>query len=249
MSPHSSSRQTNLAVTGSGGEASQLQHLAIIMDGNRRWARERGMSSSSGHEAGARTLEDLLPHIEKTGITVVTVYAFSQDNWQRPKREISALFSLCRRTLLRLEQKCIEHRLRVEVIGRRDRLPDNLNRAINRVTHSTSKGSKVLRIALDYSSRYSLIEAISQLKDRGEDITNERVSILLATMNNPDSPAYPDVDLVIRTGREQRLSDFLLWESAYAELYFAPLYWPDFNAEHLNEILEWFHSRARRYGG
>ena len=207
------------------------------MDGNGRWATARGMPRIAGHRAGAEALRRTVEAAPNLGIGTLTIYAFSSDNWRRPGEEVSALMRLFRSYLRNEEARCIENGIRISVIGRRDRLPRMLLPAIESVEAATAQGSALhLRIAVDYSARDAILRA-SQVC--GKDATREEFGAALGG---------PDVDLLIRTGGEQRLSDFLLWECAYAELIFTSRMWPDFDASDLAEAVAEFHSRDRRFG-
>jgi undecaprenyl diphosphate synthase len=216
---------------------SSYLHAAIIMDGNGRWASTRGLPRVAGHRAGAEALRRAVEAAPDLGIGVLTVYAFSSDNWRRPQPEVSALMKMFHSYLRREQAKCIENGVRVSVIGRRDRLPRLLLPAIDECESATAHGQKLsLRLAVDYSSRDAILNAAVALKGNA---TREKLSEALDA---------PDVDLLIRTGGEQRLSDFLLWECAYAELIFTPVMWPDFKASDLAAAVQEFHSRERRFG-
>lgn len=211
-------------------------HVAIIMDGNRRWARARGLPDAAGHRRGAAALEALLPAFRNTGIDTLTLFGFAAANWQRSRVEVDSLMRLAETSLNRCRPQCVRQRIAVEVIGRKDRLPGSLLSAIDRVQRATASGSRRLRIAFDYSSRAAILEAARGVGGEG---------------GPADLSGYlggRDVDLLIRTGREQRLSDFLLWECAFAELYFPDLYWPEFDGTQLTRALEWYQRRSRRYG-
>jgi len=197
-------------------------HVAIIMDGNGRWATRRGRPRAAGHRAGADAVRRVVEIAPNCGITALTLYAFSSDNWSRPTAEVSMLMRLFARYLRTETAELSEQGVRLMIIGRRDRLPQSLVAAIAAAELATAQGTRLeLRIAVDYSAR----DAIK----RGEQL--------------------PDVDLLIRTGGEQRLSDFLLWECAYAELWFTDRMWPDFGAAHLAAAVHEFYSRDRRFGG
>jgi undecaprenyl diphosphate synthase len=224
---------------------SSLLHVGVIMDGNRRWARERRLPTTSGHRAGFERLVDLVPCLQETEIEVLTVYAFSADNWQRPKREVEQIFSLACEGFERFTPTCVEQHVRVEVIGRRDRLPSHVVRAAERITCATAKGKRVIRVALDYSGRQSLVRAAAAVDSNA---SVESFSHALNRAQHSKGP-YRDLDLIIRTGKEQRLSDFMLWECAYAELYFPDLYWPDFTPDEFRRALACYHTRSRRFGG
>lgn len=215
-------------------------HVAIIMDGNGRWAEARGLPRRAGHAAGATAVRRIVETAPACGIGVLTLYAFSADNWKRPGPEVAALMRLFERYLRMETATCAEQGVRVEVIGRRDRLPIRVQRAIADAEHSTAHGRTMrLRIAIDYSSRDEIVRAAAHAPR-----TRLELSALLSS-----GTSTPDVDLVIRTGGEQRLSDFLLWECAYAELYFTPVAWPDFDGHALKTAMAEFTRRTRRFGG
>ncbi len=212
-------------------------HAAIIMDGNGRWATARGLPRIAGHRAGSEALRRAVESAPNLGIRSLTVYAFSSDNWRRPRTEVSALMRLFHTYLRRERDKCVENGVRISVIGRRDRLPLMVLPEIEAAEKVTLGGDKLhLRLAVDYSSRDAILDAARKLKGKA---TREAFSAALGAS---------DVDLVIRTGGEKRLSDFLLWECAYAELVFTPVMWPDFDASDLSAAVAEFHSRERRFG-
>lgn len=220
-------------------------HAALIMDGNGRWASARGWPRAAGHREGARAVRRIVEAAPDLGIGTLTLYAFSSDNWGRPPREVSALMRLFRGYLASEVQRCLETGVRMRVIGRRDRLPGALVRQIGAAEQATADGRTLtLRIALDYSARDALARAASAC---GGDADRDTFARHLASAIGDDAPA-PDVDLLVRTGGEQRLSDFLLWECAYAELFFTPVAWPDFGPAQLREAVDWFHGRERRFG-
>ena len=197
-------------------------HVAIIMDGNGRWASRRGLSRGAGHRVGAEAVRRVVEAAPALGIGALTLFAFSSDNWKRPAGEVSSLMRLFARHLRTETPRCVQNGVRLRVVGRRDRLPGPLVDTIEKSEAATAAGQRLeLRLAVDYSARAAI--------ERGQ--------------------LLPDVDLLIRTGGEQRLSDFLLWESAYAELYFTATMWPDFGADDLSAALTWFHARERRFGG
>jgi undecaprenyl diphosphate synthase len=212
-------------------------HAAIIMDGNGRWATTRSLPRIAGHRAGAEALRRAVEAAPDLGIGTLTVYAFSSDNWQRPTAEVSALMKMFHSYLRREQADCVKNGVRVSVIGRRDRLPRMLLPVIESTEKATAAGKKLhLRIAVDYSSRSAILKAARKLKSKA---TREDFAAALGGV---------DVDLLIRTGGEKRLSDFLLWECAYAELVFTPVMWPDFSASDLGAAVAEFHSRERRFG-
>jgi len=197
-------------------------HVAIVMDGNGRWATRRGLPRVAGHRAGAQAVRRVVKVAPGCGITDLTLYAFSSDNWSRPVSEVSTLMRLFARHLRTETAELAEQGVKLSIVGRRDRLPPSLLDAIAGAEQTTAGGTRLtLRIAVDYSARAAI----------------QSGSLL------------PDVDLLIRTGGEQRLSDFLLWECAYAELWFTDRMWPDFGASNLAAAIHEFHSRDRRFGG
>ena len=222
-------------------------HIAIIMDGNGRWATRRHLPRSAGHRAGAKAADAIVEAAARHGVATLSLYAFSAANWQRPKSEVKALFALLRRQLLTQTQRCLDQSVRINVIGRRDRLGPGLCELIEHSERTTAQCTAMtLRIAVDYSSQYSLMKAGDSPpgesgRDRGAFI--ER----LAAVDHAVTPA-PAVDLLIRTGGEKRLSDFLLWECAYAELLFVDCLWPDFAALDFDQAIEEYNRRNRRFG-
>lgn len=222
-------------------------HVAIIMDGNGRWAARRNLARQAGHRAGAKAAESVVRAAARHGVKTLTLYAFSSDNWQRPRPEVDALLGLLRRYLMTETDHCLRESIRLNVIGRRDRLNPNLRAQIERSEQLTAECSRMhLRLAVDYSSRRSITEAGRRLQAAA---AVERMEYLrqLATVDHSD-PVAPEVDLLVRTGGEQRLSDFLLWECAYAELLFLDCLWPDFDEAQLARALEEYSRRQRRFG-
>ena len=215
-------------------------HVGFIMDGNGRWAERRGLPRSSGHKAGVKAVRRIVECAPEMGIGVMTIYAFSADNWSRPAMEVNSLMKLLQLFLNSETKQCKAQGVRIEFVGRRDRLPQNLLQAIIDAEQSTINCTGLhLRIAVDYSSRDALVEAARKMA--GENIfTRESMSRCLAS---------PDMDLVVRTASEKRLSDFFLWEAAYAELYFCDVLWPDFDRDHLAQAISEFHNRTRKFGG
>ena len=214
-------------------------HVAIIMDGNGRWATRRGLPRIAGHREGAKAVRRVVEAAPEMGVRDLTLYAFSSDNWRRPAAEVNGLMEMFERYLGSETQSCVKNGIRLSVIGRRDRLAPNLARAIRDSERATKAGGNLhLRLAVDYSARDAILSAARRLPP-GHDVTREALSRSLAV---------PDVDLLIRTGGEQRLSDFLLWECAYAELYFTPSMWPEFGREDLEAALRYFGQRERRFG-
>lgn len=201
--------------------ATGLLHVAMVMDGNGRWATRRGLPRAAGHRAGAQAVRPLVEAAPGLGVGALTLFAFSADNWKRPANEVSALMRLFARHLRMETPRLIQNGARLEIVGRRDRLPAPLVAAMETAELATAGGTMLhLRLAVDYSARWAI--ATGHL--------------------------LPDVDLFIRTGGEQRLSDFLLWESAYAELHFTERMWPEFGAAELAAAVEEFRTRERRFG-
>jgi len=213
-------------------------HAAIIMDGNGRWALARGMPRLAGHRAGAEALRRTVEAAPDLGIGVLTLFAFSSDNWRRPPEEVAGLMQLLAEHLRSETSRCLENSVRIEVIGRRDRLGGELPDAIAQAESATAAGERLhLRIAVDYSGRDAIAEAVRHAAHAG-----------LVCRECLEEQLGPPVDLLIRTGGEQRLSDFLLWECAYAELIFSRRMWPDFDASDLEAAVRQFHARQRRFG-
>ena len=219
-------------------------HVAVIMDGNGRWAVRRGLPRSAGHHAGVDAIRRVVEAAPALGIGTLSLFAFSSDNWARPAEEVQLLMTLFGRFLRDEAAPLRSHDVRLSVIGRRDRLPREVVSAIAAAETLTARGTRLhLRVAIDYSSRDAILEAARL--GRRDDATRERFAVRLGEIHG--APA-PDVDLLIRTGGEQRLSDFLLWESAYAELFFTPRMWPDFHGDDLAAAVAEFRGRDRRFG-
>ena len=228
-----------------GTECGEL-HVAIVMDGNGRWAEAHGCARTAGHEAGVEAALRVIEAAPGCGIDALSLYAFSSDNWQRPASEVHALMGLAARFLREQAARAVESGVRLEVIGRRDRLPAPVRHAIAFAERATQGGRRLrVRVALDYSARDAILRAARRLP--ATVATHESFGALLASVDR-GTPVGP-VDLFIRTGGERRLSDFLLWESAYAELYFVDMPWPEFGAVDLAEAVAWFRGRSRRFGG
>lgn len=214
-------------------------HVAIIMDGNGRWATRRGLPRAAGHSAGAEALRRIVEAAPECGVAVLTVYAFSSDNWKRPPAEVAGLMVLLELYLRSEAPRCRTNRVKMSVIGRRDRLPDAVRAAIESAERETADcGNLELRLAVDYSARDAILEASH--RSGGSRMTRESFEELLGE-------AKP-VDILIRTGGEQRLSDFLLWECAYAELIFTNRMWPDYTAHDLAGAVQQYARRDRRFG-
>ena len=242
-----------IRLTGTSGQGSSERglHVAIIMDGNGRWATRQGRSRAAGHRAGVAAVRRTVEHAPLVGIGTLTVYAFSADNWRRPPREVRTVLSLIG-AYLRIETARLKKSgVRLEVIGRRDRLPRFLLREIEKCEWATAPGKRLrLRVAVDYSSRDAIARAAaaaaSAVTADEDGPTHERMA---EAIHHALAAERGEVDLVIRTGGEKRLSDFLLWESAYAELVFIDRMWPDFGPADLEAALGEFGRRERRFGG
>jgi undecaprenyl diphosphate synthase len=226
-------------------ECKEGLHVAIIMDGNGRWASAQGLPRSAGHRAGVESLRRVLEAAPRLGVETLTVFAFSADNWQRPPAEVRTLMGLLRHYLQTEIARLKENGIRLTVIGRRDRLPDGFSADIAAAEAEAANCRGLhLRVALDYSSRDAILRAVAALEPDVE-LTRDIFSHLVTGQHASGSR---DVDLLIRTGGEKRLSDFLLWECAYAELYFTDRMWPDFNGDDLAIAIGEFHRRERRFG-
>ncbi len=222
-------------------------HVGIIMDGNGRWANARNRPREWGHRQGARSVRRVVEAAPDLGVRVLTLYAFSSDNWKRPPREVGLLMKLFARYLRTETEELADNGVSLKVVGRRDRLEAPLVRAIERAEALTRGGCRMrLRLAVDYSAR-DLITAAVREAAQLETVERADMAHLLGRAMNDTGPAQ-DVDLLIRTGGEQRLSDFLLWECAYAELLFTPRMWPDFDAEDLAGAVDAYRRRDRRFG-
>jgi undecaprenyl diphosphate synthase len=225
-------------------------HVAIIMDGNGRWAKRRGLPRVAGHHAGVAAVRRVVERAPGLGIGRLTLYAFSSDNWRRPAVEVESIFRLLR-TFLRLETKRLcQHGVRLQVIGRRDRLPRLVLHEIQKAERATESGRRLrLCLAIDYSSRDAIARAVADATAALKSETSPSGELLGSLLTQALSAQSEDVDLLIRPGGEKRLSDFLLLESAYAELLFTDRMWPDFNESDLEEALTEFRRRERRFGG
>ena len=227
------------------------KHIAIIMDGNGRWASEKGLPRTEGHKVGAETVRTILEHAKERGVKYVTLYAFSSENWNRPKAEVDVLMNLFRKYMKEDVAELQKKRVRVSFIGDRTRFPEDMQDRMNEVERETADYDDFhVILALSYGARGDLIAAIKRIAldvmDRKYMISNINEAVVNEALSTHGIP-YPD--LVIRTSGEQRLSNFLLWEIAYAELYFTPIYWPDFNEQDLDIAIEAYGRRTRRFGG
>jgi undecaprenyl diphosphate synthase len=223
-------------------------HVAIAMDGNGRWATARGLPRPAGHRCGATAVRRAVEAARAEGIDVLTLYAFSSDNWRRPRAEVDGLMALFVDYLRDETARCVDADIRLTMIGRRDRLAPSLRRAAEAAERATAAGTRLhLRLAIDYSSREAIWLAAERMIRAGRSSREEFAARIRS--GRGEIADVPDVDLLIRTGGEKRLSDFLLWECAYAELHFVEVAWPDFAAEHFADALDAFAGRERRFGG
>ena len=226
------------------------KHVAIIMDGNGRWAKEQKMSRIRGHQEGAESVREIIRTSREIGIPWLTLYAFSEENWKRPKSEIAALMALLKRFIKSELKEMMENGIRFHTIGRTSKLPRNVQKAVDDAKEKTAKNTDMtLTLALSYGARQEVVDGIRQIVKRAslgdlnpEDITEDFFSGFLYTRG------MPDPDLLIRTSGEYRVSNFLLWQLAYAELYITPIYWPDFRKEDYLNALKAYQVRERRYG-
>ena len=224
----------------------QLQHIAIIMDGNRRWAKEKFLPTAMGHQKGVESLKDTMRLFDKYGIKYLTVYAFSTENWNRKKEEVEFLMGLLARTLSKELDEMHRENVKLRFFGNIAGLNENLRSIIENAVEKTKDNTGVnLNIAINYGARYEIVSAMKRIIEKGipaDDITEKLVA------ENLDTREVPDPDLMIRTGGEKRISNYLLWQLAYSELYVTNLYWPEFGEEELVKAIKEFQSRNRRFG-
>jgi len=227
------------------------EHIGVIMDGNGRWAKRRGLPRSAGHQAGADTLKKIVTECNKMGIKYITVYAFSTENWKRPKDEVDFLMNLLLNYLRDSERTLAKENVKIRAIGGREALSEEIREQIKKTEKFTENNTGiVMNIALNYGSREELVNAAKSLAKKvksgelsADDIDEDMISSELYTGGQPDP------DLIIRTSNELRLSNFLMWQSAYSELYFTKTLWPDFSVKDLYDAIIEYQSRNRRYGG
>lgn len=226
------------------------QHVAIILDGNGRWAKKRGLPRNLGHAQGFATVEKTVFHAADLGIKYLTVYGFSTENWKRPEEEVTGLMNLFRKYMKRLLKTSLENDARVLMIGERSRFPQDIIDGINELEEKTKQNSKItFTIAINYGGRDEITRAVNKIVQEAKDgsltepVTEQMISEHL------DTKLIPDPDLLIRTSGEQRLSNYLIWQSAYAELFFTDVLWPDFSKEDLIEAVRYYNTRDRRFGG
>ncbi|HZK40549.1 MAG TPA: isoprenyl transferase [Atribacterota bacterium] len=227
------------------------QHLAIIMDGNGRWAERRGLPRSAGHREGAKTVRKLITNCLDFNIPILTIFAFSTENWKRPKNEITYLIKLFERVLSREKANLVKNNIKINFIGRLDNLPNSLTEKMKELHESTKRNNKlILNIAINYSGRTEIVDAIKSILLK---IDKKKLSIEEINENIIRDNLYtydlPDPDLLIRTAGEMRISNFMLWQIAYTELWVTPVFWPDFDENNLVEAIRNFQKRVRKYGG
>jgi undecaprenyl diphosphate synthase len=222
------------------------RHIAIIMDGNRRWARARGVPEAQGHGAGVDAIRPIVRHAADIGVEALTIYAFSRENWQRSGAEVETLLRLLEGSIRDETPELIEQGVRVRLAGRLSELPPETRASIEQAITATAGGQRmVLNVAFNYSSRSEIVDAVHAYVDDGNSLADLDESSLADYLY---TAGLPDPDLLIRTGGDQRVSNFLLWQVAYAELYFCECYWPDFGPAQLDEAIEEFGRRSRRFG-
>ncbi len=231
------------AVASGGPEGGRARHVAIIMDGNGRWAKKRHLPRAVGHQRGVEAVRKVVRGAEGLGLEVLTLYAFSTENWRRPEEEISDLMGLMKRFILSDLEEMAENNIRLKIIGDYKAFaPDVVELIDNALAHTASNTGTTIAVALNYGSMDEIARAASKAASEGP-ITPETIAAHL------DTADLPPLDLLIRTSGEERLSNFLLWQAAYAELWFTDVLWPDFTAEHLKQAMDAFATRERRYGG
>ena len=227
------------------------EHVAIILDGNGRWAKEKGMPRNYGHMQGAKAVEDILVDARDIGIKYLTVYAFSTENWTRPEAEVSALMTILRNYLKTSIKKSMKNNVRCRVIGERSALSDDIQKAIGELEEATAVNTGLtFTIAINYGSRDEITRSVRRIAEKvktGEVLPEDISEKMIA--ENLDTNYLPDPDLLIRTCNEQRISNYLLWQCAYTEFYFTPVAWPDFNKAELLKAVEAYSKRTRKFGG
>lgn len=220
------------------------KHIAMIMDGNGRWAKERGLNRTAGHEEGAKTVRKITQYCSNIGVKYLTLYAFSTENWERPKLEVEFLMKLLERYLKNELNVYLENNIRFKAIGDLTRFSKSLQKTISETELKTSSCSGLTQVlALNYGSKNEIVRAVKKLNEQNLEVSEENIESCL------DTAGFGDVDLLIRTSGEVRLSNYLLWQNAYAEMFFTQTYWPDFNETELDDILSDFSKRERRFGG
>ena len=221
-----------------------LQHIAFIMDGNGRWATSRGKPREYGHQQGARTFRNVVKYCRNIGIKYITVYAFSTENWKRPQKEVASILKLLDNYLTECNKKMDEYNVSFRFIGNIDVLDDKLKSKIQKIVELSNGRDTVLNIAINYGGRDEIVNAVNKLLKNGiKEITKDDIDNALYTKG------CPDPDLIVRTGGEFRLSNFLLWQASYSEFYSTDVLWPDFDSDDVNDAIEEYGRRHRRFGG
>ncbi len=223
------------------------RHIGIIMDGNGRWARRRGLRRSAGHKAGIQAIRRVMDAADKAGVHCLTLYAFSTENWSRPRQEVATLMRLFEQTLQAEVDELHRNGVRIKVIGRREQLSTRLQRLVEDAEQRTADNSVgMLNVAINYGGRAEIVDGVRQLASAGADLSQLEEDQLAGALY---TAGLPDPDLIIRTAGEMRTSNFLIWQAAYAELYVTETYWPDFGADDLRAALADYAGRDRRFGG
>ena len=218
-------------------------HIAIIMDGNGRWAKKRDMIRTEGHKRGVQALERILKYSDEIGVKYLSVYAFSTENWNRPKLEVETILMLFNKYLKSKFKDFMEQNVRLVISGSRERLSKSLNETVDKITDKLKNNTGiVLNICFNYGGRLDILESMKKTLENGEEITEENIS------KNLYNSFIPDPDLLIRTGGEFRVSNYMLWQIAYSEIYVSNVLWPDFNEEELDKSIKSFNNRDRRFG-
>jgi len=244
--PRSGEIPADAAATSDEREDLVPRHVAIIMDGNRRWARERGVPDAQGHAAGVEAIRPIVEHAQQRGVEVLSIYAFSRENWARERDEVETLFSLLDSAIRDYTPDLVRQGVRVQLLGRIEEISGDIRASIEEALAATAAGTRMtLNVCFNYSGRTEIVDAVRQcIADglSGDDLTEEALAARLYAAD------LPDPDLLIRTGGDQRVSNFLLWQAAYAELYFCDLYWPDFDPAAFDAALAEYARRSRRFG-
>ena len=225
-------------------ESNLPKHIAIIMDGNGRWAKERGLKRTAGHEEGAKVVRNITIHCAKLGVRYLTLYAFSTENWSRPKLEVEYLMKLLEKYLKNELETFLQNNIRFKAIGDLSKFSKSLQNTIKEIEEKTSNNSGLTQVlALNYGSKDEILRAIRKLNERNLEVNEKNFESCL------DTAGFSEVDLLIRTSGEIRLSNYLLWQNAYAEMFFTSTLWPDFSTNELDYIIDDFNKRQRRFGG
>ena len=225
-------------------ESNLPKHIAIIMDGNGRWAKERGLKRTAGHEEGAKVVRNITIHCAKLGVRYLTLYAFSTENWSRPKLEVEYLMKLLEKYLRNELETFLQNNIRFKAIGDLSKFSKSLQNTIKEIEEKTSNNSGLTQVlALNYGSKDEILRAIRKLNERNLEVNEKNFESCL------DTAGFSEVDLLIRTSGEIRLSNYLLWQNAYAEMFFTSTLWPDFSTNELDDIILDFNKRQRRFGG